>query len=164
MRQCLAVLASVVTLIACGGSGPSLTPIQTVTGVHITRTPGLLVLPPIDKTITDRTVAGQLADDIHSLPAFPKGPVFCPIDFGTTYDLVFSTLSAGAPWSAVVSVLGCRTVKLNDGQTLWAINSPKLFTDLGSALGLAPDELVPRPCPAETAGSRCYPQPSPPNG
>lgn len=156
MKQCLAILASITTLVACGGPGPD----QTVTAVHITRTPGLFVLPPIDQTINNRSVAGQLAKDIDSLPAFPKGSTYCPIDFGTTYTLVFSTVSAGS-WSAVISVLGCRTVKLSDGRTLWAINSPKVLTDLGSALGLAPDELTPLPCPAETPGSRCYPQPSP---
>lgn len=156
MKLCLAILASITTLVACGTPGPD----QTVTAVHITRTPGLFVLPPIDQTIIDRSVARQLAEDINSLPAFPKEPISCPNDFGTTYTLVFSTVSGGS-WSAVISVLGCRTVKLSDGRTLWALNSPKVFTDLRSALGLAPDELIPQPCPAETPGSRCYPQPSP---
>lgn len=123
--------------------------------VHITRNPGLVVVPKLDRTITDAAIATQLANDIQNLPAFPNGAMNCPVDFGTTYSLAFSS-----GWSAVASVQGCQTVKLSDGRTLWAWNATKLFTDLGSALGLAQDELIPIPCPAALAGTRCYPQPS----
>lgn len=131
--------------------------------VRITRTPGLFVLPPLAQTITDRAIAGGLASDIESLPVFPSGIVSCPVDFGTSYTLAFSTAGGGA-WSAVISVLGCRRVKLSDGRVLSALNASKLFADLGGALDLAPDELIPRPCDGATVGTRCYPQPSLPSG
>src|SRR5438045_3293268 len=63
----------------------------TVVSVHITRDPGLVVVPPVDRTISDRDVAGTLAGDIEGLPPFPNGGFMCPIDFGTSYSLVFST-------------------------------------------------------------------------
>jgi len=90
------------------------------------RQPGLVVVPPLDRSITDKDVAAQLAADITGLPAFPSGSMMCPIDFDTTYTLVFSTTSSHS-WSAVLSVLGCQSVKLNDGRVLWAVHATKLF-------------------------------------
>ena len=135
---------------------------RTVISVHITRNPGLVVVPAVDQTITDRAIANQLATDIQDLPTFPNGVFNCPIDFGTTYKLVFTTVSAST-WSATLSVLGCKTVKLSDGRTVWALNATKLFEDLGAALGLAPDEFTPEPCGVAAPGSRCYAQPTPSN-
>jgi len=43
------------------------TPDYTVVAVHITRDPGLFVIPQIDKTIADRDVAATLAGDIEAL-------------------------------------------------------------------------------------------------
>ena len=125
-----------------------------VDSVHITRNPGLFVAPPIDRVITDRRTAEILAGDIEALPPFPSGTMFCPIDYGTTYNLAFSS-----GWSAVVSVRGCQQVAISDGRELWAWGRQKLFSDLGNALGLAPDELVLQPCAPAAAGERCYPQP-----
>ena len=133
---------------------------HTVVAVHITRDPGLLVVPQVDQTITDRNVAGRLAGDIEALPPFPKGGMICPNEIGTTYDLTFSTVSGGS-WSAVVSVLGCRGVNLSNGRILWAYNANMLFTDFGAALGLASDELIPHVCPPPTPDTRCYSQPTP---
>jgi len=132
-----------------------------VVAVRVTRDPGLLVIPKIDQTIADRNVAAKLAGDIEALPPFLNGALMCSNDFGTTYDLTFSTVT-GASWSAVVSVLGCRGVNLSNGRRLWAHNANRLFTDLGAALGLAPDELIPHVCPPPAPGSRCYSQPTPP--
>jgi len=134
----------------------------TVVAVHISRDPGLLVVPQIDQTITNRDVAATLAGDIEGLPAFPPGFISCPVDFGTRYILTFSTVT-GQIWSARVSAQGCRGVKLSDGRTLWALPATKLFADLGTALRLAPDEVVPRPCSGAAPGSICYPQPTMPS-
>jgi len=81
---------------------------HTVVAVHITRDPGLFVVAQIDQMITNRNVAGRLAGDIEALPPFPKRAMACPNDFGTTYDLTFSTVIGGG-WSAVVSVLMQRS-------------------------------------------------------
>jgi hypothetical protein len=128
------------------------------TTLQITRTPGLFILPALDQTIADPSTINRLQADIDHLPAFPPGAFSCPIDFGTTYKLIFKL--EGAPTeTAVISVLGCRGVTLGDGRALWAMSSPTLFTDLGAALGLTPDELAPLPCPGPH-GTVCYAQPS----
>jgi hypothetical protein len=127
--------------------------------VRITRDPGLLVLPPVDRTITDPATVSKLASDIEGLPAFPKGAINCPADFGTGYRLAFD-MPGQSPWTAVIDVSGCRTVTPSDGPVRWGIGSRALFTDLGAALALAPGELTPFPCPAPS-GSRCYPERAP---
>jgi len=62
--------------------------------VHITRSPGLLVLPALDRTMTDPALAARLATDIRSLPVAPS---VCAggVDYGTTYSLTFA--SPGTP-------------------------------------------------------------------
>jgi hypothetical protein len=54
-----------------------------------------------------------------TLEMFPSGSMVCPIDFGTTYTFAFSTISSHS-WTAVLSVLGCQSVKLSDGRVLRA--------------------------------------------
>ncbi len=95
------------------------------------------MVPQIDQTITNRNVAGRLAGDIEALPPFPKGGMMCPNDFGTTYELAFSTDSGGS-WSAVVSVLGSRGVNLSNGRTLWAYNANMLFKTSAQLLAWLP--------------------------
>ena len=58
--------------------------------VRITRTPGLFILPRLDQTITDSGTVARLRADIDRLPAFPAGAISCPVDFGTSYTLVFN--------------------------------------------------------------------------
>ena len=80
------------------------------------------------------------------LPPFPAGTIACPADFGTSYKLVFEDRGQPA-LTAVISAQGCRGVTLSDGRVLWALSSPSLDTDLGAALGLTQDQLIPFPCP-----------------
>jgi hypothetical protein len=128
------------------------------TSLEVTRTPGLFILPALDQTIHDPGTIDRLETDIKRLPPFPDGAISCPIDFGTSYKLVFKDGRLPTE-TAVVSVQGCRGVILGDGRALWALSSPSLFADLQAALGLTPDQFVPFPCPAPQ-GQRCYAQPS----
>jgi hypothetical protein len=127
-----------------------------LTAVHIVRTPGLFILPPLDETITNHATAEKLAEKILALPPMPKGIFNCPVDFGTSYALTFE--ASGGVWTASVSVKGCTVVSLSDGRNLWAIRSPQFFPYLAAVLDLTQDELFPMPCPG-TEGSGCYPQP-----
>lgn len=158
MMRAVAVAGIFAMLVAgCGAAVLGTTP--TDPSVRITRTPGLLILPPLDQTITDAATVVRLWADIEGLPTFPAGTISCPIDFGTSYTLTFN--DPGQPaLMAVISALGCRPVKLSDGRVLWALDSPSLYSDLGSALELSPDELIPVPCtgPHRTV---CYQQPAP---
>lgn len=124
------------------------TAVAGVASVRITRNPGtFILLPPIDRTITDPATVTRLENDIDHLPAFPTGGMSCTIDFFTTYTLVFSNGTTPV-LTAVVSALGCRVVTLSTGRTLSAARAPWLYTDLGATLGLTMDELQPFPCPA----------------
>jgi hypothetical protein len=115
--------------------------------VDVTRYPGSLILPPLDLTITDPAAVDRLERDIEALPPYTPGTRFCTIDFGTTYTLIFK--DAGEPvLTAVISALGCRGVILSNGRTLFAATHPGLYVDLGAALGLPADELIPFPWPA----------------
>jgi hypothetical protein len=124
------------------------------TTVRVTRDPGLFVMPQLDETITNQQTVRRLASDVLALPAGPSGTQSCPADFGTSYTLRFT---GGAPWSAVVEVFGCRTVRLSDGRNLWSLTTPSFEPDLAAALGLSTGDFSPIPC---TGGqTRCYPQP-----
>jgi hypothetical protein len=121
--------------------------------VRVTRDPGLFVMPPLDRTITEQKTVRALATDILALPTVPSNSLSCPADFGTSYTLRFT---GGAPWSAVVDVLGCRTVQLSNGRNLWSATTPSFDPDLAAALGLSISDFSPIPCMA--GQSRCYPQ------
>lgn len=150
----LALVAVVIFVVAaCGGAAAA------AASVHITRTPGLFILPPVDRTVTDPRMVMRLASDIEGLPLLPSRSIACPADTGTSYTLAFA-IPGASPWTAVISVSGCRGVTLSDGPARSAASSASLFTDLGTALGLPLDELIPGPCPAPT-GARCYAQPTP---
>ncbi|MFZ0130799.1 MAG: DUF4232 domain-containing protein [Candidatus Dormiibacterota bacterium] len=125
--------------------------------VHITRSPGLLVLPALESTITDPALAARLATNIRSLPVAPS---VCAggVSYGTSYTLTF--VSPGSPtWTAVIQVFGCDEVHLSNGPTRQA-RSPALWSDLAQALDLTSDELRPLPCggPGLTRTSLCYPE------
>lgn len=123
------------------------------TAVRVTRDPGSFVMPQLDRTITNQQTVRRLATDILALQAVPSGTAHCPADFGTTYTLRFT---GGAPWSALVDVLGCGTVQLSDGRNLWSLTTPSFETDLAAALDLSTSDFSPIPCMA--GQTRCYPQ------
>ena len=123
--------------------------------VRITRTPGLLVLPALDLTITDSALAARLVTDIRSLPVAPS---VCAggVDYGTSYSLTFA--SPGTPsWTALIEVFGCDEVTISDGPAR-QVQSPALWADLAQALDLTSDELRPLPCggPGLTSASVYY--------
>jgi hypothetical protein len=159
MKRLLNVASLLLAMLLAGCGIAVLSTTSTDPTVRITWTPGLFLLPPIDRTITDTGTVARLRSDIEGLPTFPAGTISCPIDFGTSYTLVFNDPDQPA-LRAVVSALGCRGVTLSDGRVLWALTSPSLYSDLGAALGLSPDELMPLPCPPPH-GTVCYQQPAP---
>ena len=159
MTRLLAVASLLLSMLGagCGAAVVGSTPLDP--SVRITRTPGLFILPALDQTIADLGTVARLRADIVRLPPFPAGTIACPADFGTSYKLVFEDRGQPA-LTAVISAQGCRGVTLSDGRVLWALSSPSLDTDLGAALGLTQDQLIPFPCPPPQ-GTVCYQQPSP---
>jgi hypothetical protein len=125
--------------------------------VHITRSPGLLVLPILDRTIGDPALVARLATDIRTLPA---APTFCRggPSYDTSYTLTF--MSPPSPiWIATIQVFGCDEVNIGNG-SLRQVRSPALWSDLAQALDLTSDELRPLPCvsPGLTNAVVCYPE------
>ncbi len=157
MMRPMAIAGLLLALLVTGCGAAVLGTTPTGASVRITRTPGLFILPPLDQTITDTETVTRIRADIEGLPPFPAGTTSCPIDFGTSYTLVFHD-PGQPPLRAVVSALGCKGVTLSDGRVLWALTSPALYSDLGAALGLSPEELMPLPCPPPQ-GTVCYQQP-----
>ena len=112
--------------------------------VTVVRTPGNLVLPPLDRTITGVQLAERLAADVERLPQFPSDER-CPIDFGTSYKLTFMPAD-GSSWAATIGAQGCQVVLVTNEPTLWAAHSPGLWADLATALGVSPSDVLPPVC------------------
>lgn len=129
---------------------------QSPTQVVIVRTPGNLVLPSIDRTITDPQMAARLAADIEGLPEFPQSER-CPADFGTAYTLTFVMPDGSSSWAATIGAQGCELVRVANQPTRWAMHSPGLWADLASALGLSPSEIRPAVCLGTNSSPGCAP-------
>jgi hypothetical protein len=130
--------------------------------LHIVRFPGEVVLPPLDRTISDKPIVARLATDIRSLPLFPRDER-CAASDGTYYSLTFTP--AGAPsWTASIGAQGCEVVQIAGKPVQWAAHSPQLWADLATALGLRADQVQPSIC-IDAAMRNCAPLvafPSPP--
>jgi hypothetical protein len=121
--------------------------------LRIVRVPGMLVLPPLDRTISDSKTIDRLATDIRALPLVPLDER-CPASFGTIYSLTFAP--AGMPrWTATIQAFGCEVVEIGDGPLHWAANSPRLWSELGVALGLSADQLQPPVCLGPSTEPHC---------
>jgi hypothetical protein len=112
--------------------------------VQIVRTPGGLALPPLNRTVNASQVVARLAADVEGLPLQPV-PWHCPADLGTSYRLTFA--APGGSWTAVSDVQGCESVQIGSARLQTAANSPRFWSDLGSALGLNALEVRPTFCP-----------------
>jgi hypothetical protein len=144
-------LASAVVVIALHvGSRTGVAGLGTPRAVQIVRKSGALALPPLARTVSDVALSGRIATDLQSLPAQPS-PWHCPNDFGTVYTLTF--VAPGSDWTAVIDAQGCQTVEIESGPKLTAARSPRLWEDLGTALGLTAPEAQPTLCPGTPPGT-----------
>jgi hypothetical protein len=123
--------------------------------LHIIRTPGNLVLPQLDLTISNSHTIASLAADIRALPSFPRGER-CPAAFGTYYSLTFMPVG-GSAWTARIQAQGCEIVEIKGKPTLWAAHSPQLWMDLRNALGLRANQVQPSVCLGPNTPSECVP-------
>ena len=112
--------------------------------LHITRSPGNLQLPWLDRTIRDTTNIAALAADIRNLPPYPIYER-CPVSFGTYYSLMFEQ-TGSLPLSATIEAQGCEVVQVPGQPPQWAAHSPQLWSDMAVALGVSKNELQPAVC------------------
>ena len=90
---------------------------------------------PATVVVTDRAAVQAVARALCALPQMPSGTMFCPIDFGIIYHLVFT--AGGRSFSVVsIDVGGCETVR-GLGATRWLMKSPGFWHMLGMAMGLS---------------------------
>src|SRR5260370_17819359 len=85
--------------------------------------------------VSDTSEISKLAQEIDALPAYPSGTMFCPMDDGSYFVLVFFY---GGGTSAMVKVeaRGCQGVYVGGSRqpSVWAAKSPGLFDLLRSLL------------------------------
>jgi hypothetical protein len=100
-----------------------------------------------DISTSDATQVQVAAQALCALPAMPTGAIFCPADFGITYQLTFDAGATQFP-TVTVDPSGCQTVRGLGTTVAWATTSPGFWPTLGAALGL------PHPTAADFAGTR----------
>jgi hypothetical protein len=71
-------------------------------------------IPPFERTVADAHRAIKVYTALQALPAFPKGVMSCPADFGVAYHLTFFRDQSNVSWARVESG-GYEAVKLADG-------------------------------------------------
>ena len=98
---------------------------------------------PAQSRGTNAAQVRALAHALCSLPVMPAGVQACPADWGANYRLQFSlpkpkgTVVVGGAFISPVSLgaTGCLVVK-GLGTTRWMMGSSKVFSALGTAIGL----------------------------
>jgi hypothetical protein len=96
-------------------------------------------------TVTDVAAVRGVARALCALPKMPR-TVFCPADWGITYQLAFSARGRTFP-VVYADATGCQKVT-GLGGARWTARSPQFWKTLGRAMGLA------HPGQAVFAGSR----------
>lgn len=97
-------------------------------------------LKRLDITVTNAETVSKLYSELKSLKTFPKGTMFCPMDWGVNYLLKFKVadrvlLTANADPS------GCQEIRLSNGKRLWGVgtdaNAEAFWNTLSSSIGLS---------------------------
>lgn len=126
-----------------------------ITSFHIVRTSGFPSnrIPPFERTVVDARQAAKVYAALQALPPFPKGTMYCPIDFGIRYQLTFFHDQSNVSWARVESG-GCEGVQLADGSVRWAATSMAFWQTLADAVGVPVSTLfvVPGSAGASSAG------------
>lgn len=154
---CLLVWLLAGLVAGCGASAAASTAASAsgITSFHIVRTSAFPAnrIPPFERTVVDARQAAKAYAALQSLPAFPKGTMFCPIDFGIQYHLTFFHDQSNVSWARVESG-GCQGVQLADGSVRWAATSKAFWQTLADAVGVPVSALfvVPGSAGASSAG------------
>jgi hypothetical protein len=117
-----------------------------LTSFHIVRTEPYPdgYLAPFAHTVTDAHQAVKVYEALQALPAYPKGIMYCPIDFGVRYQVTFFSGASKVSW-ATLEPGGCEAVKLADGSVRWAATHQEFWQTLAAAVGVPVAALFPMP-------------------
>ena len=81
--------------------------------------------------VSDSLQISRLVHELNTLPAYPSGTVFCPMDDGSYFALAFS-YGDGTRTMVKVDARGCQAVYVGGSKqpVAWAAKSPELFDTL----------------------------------
>jgi hypothetical protein len=85
--------------------------------------------------ISDLSQISQLVHELNTLPAYPSGAMFCPMDDGSYFALAFSYRDRTSTM-VTVDARGCQPVYVGGSKqpVAWAAKSPELFDMLRGLL------------------------------
>jgi hypothetical protein len=114
---------------------------------------------PAGVTVSRPARARAVAEAVCGLPVMPRGPMSCPADLGLSYRLSFA---AGTRSFPVVTAMagGCGAVT-GAGPARWTARSPRFWTVLAHAMGVATSAALPGTSPARPHTSPNQPVASP---
>jgi hypothetical protein len=134
-----AALLVAATVIGCGPSADSFS-------LHRFSAAAENEFPPLDRTVTDASVASHLYEHLRSLRPFEEGgTVFCALDFGARHELSF--YAHGERVLHGVLEMGCHFIDLGAGDRRSVDDS--FEAELLGAVGLymRGNDLWPMPIP-----------------
>lgn len=136
------VAATLAIAVVLGGCSPGVDAFS----IHRFSAAALNEFTPLDRTVTDATVASRLYQEVRALRPEPTDvTVFCGLDFGIRYQLSF--FAGGGRVLHGVMQGSCRVLDLGAGDL--RIFNDKFEADLLGALGLYTrgNDLWPTPIP-----------------
>jgi hypothetical protein len=140
MRVWLLLAALGITVVSCTQSAASAGLVHNgATSVLIHQYRGLNDHPPLGLLasihISDSSHISHLVHELNTLPAYPSGTVFCPMDDGSYFALAFS-YGDGTSTTVRVDARGCQAVYVGGSKqrVAWAAKSPELFDTLRGLL------------------------------
>ncbi len=109
------------------------------TSVLIQQYGGLNDQPPLGLVasihVSDSSQISQLVHELNTLPAYPSGTMFCPMDDGSHFALAFAYVDRTTTM-VKVDARGCQAVYVGGSKhpAAWAAKSPELFDTLRGLL------------------------------
>ncbi len=140
----LFVIGCLVALV--GGCGEASSPPEdTVTGLHLTTSLGLLdnaTSANVDVTLTDPIPSRAIYAATLALPDFPPGRTNCPPDVGLSHTIAF-THGESVVATVVLNASGCRGVTISGSPSIRRAVDSAYWTSLAQNLGIRESTLFP---------------------
>lgn len=140
MRSWIRLAAIGIVAISCTQSAESAGLVRAgATSVLIQQYGGLNDQPPLGLLdsiqVSDSSQISQLVHELNTLPAYPSGTMFCPMDDGSYFAVVFSYRDRTSTM-VKLEARGCQGVYVGGSKqpAAWAAKSPGLFDTLRGLL------------------------------
>ncbi len=144
MRSLIWLAAIGIMTISCTQSAASAGLVRAgATSVLIQQYGGLNDQPPLGLLesiqVSDSSQISQLVHELNTMPAYPSGTMFCPMDDRSYFAMAFSYRDGTSPM-VKVEARGCQGVYVGGSKqpVAWAAKSPELFDILKELLAHQP--------------------------